>query len=464
MGNLTDKVKKEVQNAASGFETTAKDIVQKANPLDQKINQNDTSETGIESLRLSYTTIKRAKNTIKSTSQGIKTTSRAAKAAYHTAANTVKAAKFSVKAAYRAAQAAYRAAQYAVQAAAFIAKVTVNAVVQIAAALTDPVVLAVIAAALVLFLVIYGIIIIIFGADTSTRDAYINAAGLGDVSEGYNDGLTYFQNAVEKRKGEYDAMIDALYYNGNDLTNSDLVYMERTKYGNPPNITTYETGFASDAYKGILHDAWDLQLDPLDALAIAYVYLEKQQNIDYETEADIYNVTYTEEVFDEILNICVQFIEEVHGNYTCPDENCTINEAWKSACSDLQTDVEMVRNAVSDKNDVYLDWMQSNAQALINNPNDANAYNDLIEDINHFRGIVSNELIDWLKANANRVANKGTNGIPQYICNHKHNLHSIGLSFLTAEDIMNALEFTDTDKEWVEYTKTGIQNNIAKEE
>ena len=449
MGNLTDKVAKEIRGAASGFENTAKDIVQKANPLDKKINQNDPSETGVESLRLSYTTIKKAKNTIKTAERGIKTAERGIK-------TTVRAIKFSVKV-------AYRAAVYTVRAAAFITKITINTVVQVAAALTNPVVLIVIAAVLILFLLIYGIIIVVFGADTSTRDAYINVAGLGDVSEGYHDGLTYFQNAVEKRKSEYDAMIDALYYDSNDLTNSDLVYMKRTKYGNPTNITTYETGFASDAYKGTLHDAWDLQLDSLDALAIAYVYLEKQQNIDYETEADIYYVTYTQEVFDEILNICVQFIEEEHGNYTCPDENCTINEEWNNACSDLRKDIDLVRDAVSDNNE-YLDWMDSNAKALINNPDDTKAYHDLMVDINHFKGSVSNELIEWLTTNANRVANKGTDGIPQYICNHKHCLHSIGLSFLTPEDIMNALEFTDTDKEWVEYTKAGIQNNIEEEE
>ena len=440
MGNLTDKVKKEVQNAASGFETTAKDIVQKYNPFNKKINKEGTSDTGAESIRLANRTIKSTTNTIKTTESVVKKSRKA----------LVKTTKITVKVT------------------AWTFKVLGTTVTHIAAFASNPVVLIAALILLIILLIVFISIPLLGGGIAGALNnerAYTDMAGLTNISDQLQEGRKMFEEAVKKRREEYEALINDMYFSNDDLTHSDLVYMERTIYGDPTTSTTYQTGFASGEYKETLKNAWNLQLDVNDALAIAYVYIEKKENEAYYVEGELFDVEFTQEIFDEMLRIIVQFVEEKYENYPCPDENCTINEAWKSACSDLQTDVEMVRNAVSDKNDVYLDWMQSNAQALINNPNDANAYNDLIEDINHFRGIVSNELIDWLKANANRVANKDTNGIPQYICNHKHSLHSIGFSSLTKEDLMTALKFSDIDIQWVEMSKSYIEslNNTDEE-
>lgn len=420
--NMTKRKVKNVLGASSAsarqtLKNAGKNAFEKADPFNRKINKNDVTDTGVESLRLGYTTVKKAKNTVKTAARGIKTVQSGVK-------TTANATKVIVKK-------VYRTAVNTVKAAVFVTKTTVNVVIHVAAALTNPLVWIIIAAALFFFVIINGVIIILFGSDLSTREAYMNAAGLGDVSDAYNNGLALFQSAIDSRKAEYDALIDALYYNGADLTNSDLVYMVRTIYGEPVNSTTYMTDLASDGYKGTLHNAWSFQLDPTDALAIAYVYLEMQQNADHGTEADIYDVTYTQEVFDEILNICVQFAEEVHGNYTCPNENCTTiqvdNPEWQDACD------------------------RSNEAAV--NYNAALAAGDQ-SGMDYWGAI-------YVAATQRRDSLPSK--IDQQVCEHQHDLHSIGLSFLTADDIMNALQFTDKDKEWFKYTKAGLRSETATE-
>ena len=46
-----------------------------------------------------------------------------------------------------------------------------------------------------------------------------------------------------------------------------------------------------------------------------------------------------------------------------------------------------------------------------------------------------------------------------YICEYQHNLHSVGLAFFDKETVMNALNFDDISKQWVELTETGFENN-----
>ena len=399
----------------SAVKNGAKGVMQKINPLDQKIDQNDTSETGVESLRLGYTTIKSAKNTVKSAKSGIKTAKTGVK-------TTAEAAKYAVKT-------VYRTSVRAVKAAAFAVRTTVTVMVHIAAALTNPVVWIIIAAAFIFLILVNGITILLFGGDTSTRDAYMNAAGLSDTSNEYSNGLAYFQKATEDRKAEYDALIDALSYNSADLPNSDLVYMGRVIYGDPDVQTTYTNDFATDAYKTTLHNAWGFQLDSLDALAIAYVYLEKKQNTDHGTEANIYNVTYTQDVFDEILGICVQFAEQVHENKTCPNANCTTvqveNPEWRSASDEAEEAEQKYNEAVAAKDEEQMEYWK--------------------------------EIYD----NAVETRDSLPEQIDQPSCDHLHDLHSIGVIFLTADDVMNALQFTTKDKEWVKYTKAGLQSQTT---
>ncbi|MCM1358193.1 MAG: hypothetical protein NC205_06325, partial [Prevotella sp.] len=46
-----------------------------------------------------------------------------------------------------------------------------------------------------------------------------------------------------------------------------------------------------------------------------------------------------------------------------------------------------------------------------------------------------------------------------YICEYRHDLHSVGLAFFDKETVMNALDFDDISKQWVELTEKGFENN-----
>ncbi len=46
-----------------------------------------------------------------------------------------------------------------------------------------------------------------------------------------------------------------------------------------------------------------------------------------------------------------------------------------------------------------------------------------------------------------------------YICEYKHDLHSIGLTFFDKETVMNALGFDNISKQWVELTEKGFESN-----
>lgn len=57
-----------------------------------------------------------------------------------------------------------------------------------------------------------------------------------------------------------------------------------------------------------------------------------------------------------------------------------------------------------------------------------------------------------------RESERWRDSTPEYItdtsysCEHAHDLHSIGLAFYSAEDVMNALGFSENEKLWVELT------------
>ena len=46
-----------------------------------------------------------------------------------------------------------------------------------------------------------------------------------------------------------------------------------------------------------------------------------------------------------------------------------------------------------------------------------------------------------------------------YTCDLQHTLHSVGLVLNTATAAMNALQFTDAEKKWVELTLIGFEQN-----
>ena len=50
--------------------------------------------------------------------------------------------------------------------------------------------------------------------------------------------------------------------------------------------------------------------------------------------------------------------------------------------------------------------------------------------------------------------------IPYYTCDHLHTLHSFGLNFYTAEQVMQTLNFTEEEKQWVALTAMNIQQYL----
>lgn len=65
------------------------------------------------------------------------------------------------------------------------------------------------------------------GANSNAK-AYSSASGLVDVNTQYQTGLEFLRTSIENHQNDFNSLIDSLYYNYDDLTNSNLVYMERT--------------------------------------------------------------------------------------------------------------------------------------------------------------------------------------------------------------------------------------------
>lgn len=404
-----------VQTVKSGV----KSAISKANPFDKQINKNDVTDSGVESIRLAYTSVKKAKNSIKAVSSTVKTTHRTIKTAG-------KAAKATVKIAYKTPIFIVKTAIKAVRIAGTI---TANVV----AAVMNPVVI-VIAAFLLFFIIIAGAVVLILGggasASISNAKAHANAVGLVNVPGQYQDALEYFNVAVQSRKDAFYALIDSMYYNYNDLTHSDLAYMERTDASGRK--TPYETSFATDTRKDTLKSAWDFSADDVRGIiAVAYVYLEKQENEVHGTEGGIYEVTYTQEVFDLIAEKCINFNDSIYGGQLCPQGNCTRH-------------VEYVDNPE------YLEANRRLQEALDNN----RAATD--------RRDWENQRY-WYEEYYRRKAYRDS--LPSklenvtYICEYQHNLHSIGLWYYSKESIMDALNFTDNEKQWVNLTEMGFESN-----
>lgn len=425
------------QTAKKGFKT-AKGAVSKVNPFEKKIDKNQVHDTGVESIRLANQTIKQAKSTIKTVDSTIKTTNRTVK----TAGKTVKTAV----------KVAYKTPIYIVKGAVGVVRFTANAAVNIVAAVTNPVVL-IIALILMVIIMLFGsvLMLLVGGASAASSNALAhgNAAGLVDVPDQYQAGVGFFNTAVQKKRDAFYALIDGMYYNYSDLTHSDLCYMVCTKVSGA--TATYDKSYATDGRKTMLKSEWIFNsLTELEANAIAYVYLEKKENDAHGTEGGIYEVTYTQDVFDEIIEKCVTFNDSIYPGQDCPPQNCTEvpNPAWTAA-----------NDAVILSADQFNDWMAVCGQL----PTDPNAANWWIVKYNRYPTNLNNNGGDFLDVlGAEYEANvhyRDSLPLTIRVCQHSHNLHSIGLWYYDKEYVMNALGFSDNDKQWESLTEMGFVNN-----
>ena len=391
----------------------AKKAAGKVNPFDKKINKNDVSDSGVESVRLAYTSTKK---TVKTVEQTIKTTQRTIKTTQKAISGTGKII--------------YKTGKFTGKVIVTAIKVTETVAVHVVASLMNPAIIVIVGAFFLLLMLLLMVVLLLSSAASavvSNQNAYSTAAGLGNVAEQYAKGQEYFRIAADNRQAEFNAMIDNMYYDNNSLTTSSLVYMERTL---PEPTIIYEKSFSTEERKNTLKSAWDISLTitETEALAIVYVYLEKQKNAEKQTDGGIYHVSYTQEVFDEILQKCVIYTDTVYEGQFCPDENCTRH-------------VDYVPSP---------DW-----EYALNMLNEAANYDN--------QSTEESDLEYWGQQYEywDNVLNSTSSTIEEvsYICEHQHSLHSIGLAFFTKEDIMNALEFTDNDKQWENLTEKGFESN-----
>ena len=469
-----------------GF-NTAKGILsganKKVNPLEKKVNKHDTSDHGVESLRLANSAVKTVSNTVKTTTRTVKTMATAPKKAYQLVKGTV--------------QGTYRVTRAVVH-------TTGTILIHTVAFVMNPIILVLV---LILLFVVLCAAFVAQAANISGTEqnetivgGYSDAIGVGDIETIYPDAANYYQIACNNNKAAFGSKIDSLYYSASNLKNSDLVYMERNLDGA---ITTYTKGFASDTYKGTLKSAWSITIPEKEAVAIAYIYLEKQQNDAHGTAQVIYDVTFTQDVFDLIVNTAVKWTDATYNGQECPSKNCSLhndqhlNPAYTTALNAYNQAVNAKNDwntNVKPKSDAYISALANYNSVLatynstpaagkpfieptLNSARDAMNtafayFNQAVTNwcsVFHYSGLTVNESLDATMqttlTNAVNSAQTTLNNTQQYItssyrtCDHLHKLHSIGLYGYSKEAVMNTLGFSDEYKEWEALTEFGLNSN-----
>ena len=314
--------------------------------------------------------------------------------------------------------------------------------------------------------------------------AYIEMIGIDDISVRYPDAAEYYRIACENNKNRFGQLIDRLYYNYSDLEHSDLVYMERDLLGA---VTQYERGFASDSYKATLKSAWSVPVTQRQAIAIAYVYLEMQENNAHGSEMDIYRVSFTQEIFNEIVDASAVWSTSRFKKQRCSSANCSPEKVPNPAYSTAQ---QTYQQAV----DRYNDWNTNVVPAAVSYRNMLAAYNavpsivqsamqwavdqarsKLAEAVRNWENLygrrgwrVDDNIGDTAKTKLSAEVDEAWNTLqatPQMIqnpaatCHLHHTLYSIGLYGYGSDTVMNTLGFTDQYKNWVALVEYGMNTN-----
>lgn len=421
-----------------------------------KVNQNSTADHGAESLRMT-------KNAASKTGRAARKAAKAPKRIYKTAENTAKVVRTT-------------------------ARVTTIVISHTIAFLFNPIVLILL---LVIILIILCAALLTQAASVKQAEetqvmggAYIEMIGINDISARYPDAAEYYRIACENNKSRFYQLIDGLYYNYNDLEHSDLVYMERNLLGT---VTQYERGFASDSYKATLKSAWSVPVTQRQAIAIAYVYLEMQENNAHGSEMDIYNVAFTQEVFNTIVDASAIWSTTCYNNQQCPSANCspedvqnpaytTAQQSYQQATDRFNDWVAMVVPLANSYRSLLYAYNSAPApvQSAMQNALD-NALERLVEAIHNWEYVFGNRgwLIDenigdnasaWLEAEVNAAwdllqVTPQTIQNPAAECHLHHTLWSIGLYGYNSDTVMNTLGFTEAYKNWVPLIEYGMNTN-----
>lgn len=411
------------------------------NPLDKPVNKNDTVDTGVEALKLGYRTTKK--------------TYQAGKRATH-----------GVKVLYKA---PVRTARIAIGTAKFAASMVLHT----AALVLNPIFWIFIVVLLVVAVLIVPIVLILAGGaggGSTTNKAYGTAAGANkDIATAYPEAEEYYKAAAEAKQNEFNSMIDSLYYSTEDLKHSDLVYM-KCSHDN----SEYQTSMATNNRKQQLKNKFSNSLSEAEAIALVYVNLEKQKNDENNTSVQIYEVEFTQQAFDDLLNQMISWTETVYSGQECPDKNCSVryehNPEWDTAkynrdmsvnaynewAIDIQPLIEN-NSHIHDGSAQSQDW-DNNIGWRIDNWN--LVYSELMGN-----AYTSNYGLDCL-ADLDRISDyyiDVLNNTPENFqvvdCEHLHNNHAIGLNIISKESVMDSWGFDDNYKQWVELTYQGFLKN-----
>jgi hypothetical protein len=295
--------------AALGVNTikgVAKSGLKQIDPLKGVINKGDVGDTGMESIRFARQGIEKTAKGIKTAQKTIKTTARGIKTAKNAVKHTVKTT--------------YKVAEKAVKAAVFMAKLAVKAVTHIAAAAMNPITW-IIAGILLVVVIISAAVVILMGGAGGSNSARVagGAIGLEDVTGQYMQGVTFFGNSIESERNGFSTLIDA-------TNEDDLIFMQLTRADG--SVVNYNTALAMPWQTNFLQAMpWSSPnnsnlLDVNDTIAIAYVLLQRRANTDNGTSGQIYSVTFTQAIFDEIIALSVSYNTTVYPNQPCPGGDC----------------------------------------------------------------------------------------------------------------------------------------------
>jgi hypothetical protein len=257
--------------------STLKSGLDKINPLDKKVNKSDTSDTGAESLRLAYTTTKG--------------TAAAVRAAWHAARRAYLAVRFTVKVVYHT------------------VRLIVKAVTELVALAANPVTWVVVGVLLIIVM-LGGLIAIILGEQQEQEEqrqmmasyvwpiglempVEVDLLGVSSVETQYNIGLGYYNTW---RQGYFD-QVDGIDMSATeDYDEWSIIGRSIINYDVKSNKHEYEMSevFVFEETQTQLKEYWDfcIEVDQYYALAIAYVWAQKQINEENNTPGKVNGVRF----------------------------------------------------------------------------------------------------------------------------------------------------------------------------
>ena len=417
----------------------------------RRINLHDTADTGAESVQLGVDAAKKGRQAVRSVRDNARKTAR-------------------------------------------VAKTTVNVlhslVVHTVAVLISPVTWVILTIGLVVYLIIVLLVLLtsVVAQDNNARQqAYASPVALGEnIPEEIQQAKAMFEAAENTEKQAYISQINLLRFSTADMPHNDTVYLVRNE---PP--ATFQTSLATDARKAQLRNAWQLAASEAEGIAIAYVYLEKQENQTHGSQGVLYPVAYTQDVFDMIVSDMVTITETQYRNQECPDANCSVH--YHVADNPVYATAQQnYTNAVTRRDDwsiMVVPRCNDYAAALItyyNTPaaGQSYAWQQVESTYTMFEQAANNwssvfgiwgltvdenlgaNMLSRLNGEVNAAETTlnntpETTRTPYYTCDHLHTLHSFGLNFYTAEQVMQTLNFTEEEKQWVALTAMNIQQYLT---